>query len=172
MTIASVQLDHLGVLPRMELKGSEAAPWLRDRSIILPDEIFSTGVLAGDGWIARLGAAEFLVEDSAQSNFVSQLWGDLSPLPTGVFPVHRSDVTFVLSGPEARAVLAQTCAIDFGVAPPQYVIFSRVAGVSCGILPEVSAGVIKYRLWVELSYAAYLWETLAGIVKELSGITN
>jgi hypothetical protein len=171
MSNVAIQLDYLGVLPRIVLKGPEVARWFRDQSIALPVDTFSVVSIADDSWIARLGAAEFLVEGGAESDLVSRLETKLSPLPAGVFLVPRSDVTFVLAGPEARSVFLQTCAINFRLASPQRVVFSRVAGVSCGILPQVSGDGIKYRLWVEFSYAAYLWETLVGIVSELGGIT-
>jgi sarcosine oxidase gamma subunit len=172
MSNVSIQLDHLGVLPRLGLKGPEVARWLRDQSINVPADIYSTASIAGDAWIARLGTAEFLVEGDTDSDFIARLEPNLSPLPKGVFPVPRSDVTFVLSGPDARSVLAQTCGIDFRAAAPHRVIFSRVAGVSCGILPQPSGSATRYRLWLDPSYAPYLWETLAGIVTELGGVTH
>ena len=171
MSNVTIQLDHLGVLPRLGLKGPEVARWLRDRSISVPAEILSVVPVIGDDWIARLGAAEFLLECGADSDLVSRLSADLSSLPAGIFLVPRCDATFVLAGLEARSVFAQTCAINFRQTAPQRVVFSRVAGVSCGILPQASGSAITYRLWVELSYAAYLWDTLASIVTELGGIT-
>jgi sarcosine oxidase, subunit gamma len=170
MSNVAIQLDHLGVLPRLVLKGSGAANWLGEQSISVPLEISSAIPIGNDAWIARLGAGEFLIEGNADSNLVSRLSAELSPLPKNVFPVPRCDATFVLAGSEAGSVFAQTCAIDFRHAVLQRVIFSRIAGVSCGILPEPSAGGIKYRLWIEPSYAAYLWATLAGIVTELGGV--
>ena len=172
MSNIAIQLDYLGVLPRLGLKGPEVSRWLRDQSITVPVDVLSAAPIDSGAWIARLGAAEFLIEGTADNDFVSHLWKKLSPLPMGVFPIVRCDATFVLSGRDAHLALAQTCAIDFSTALSQRVIFSRVAGVSCGILPEVSGSAIKHRLWVELSYAAYLWNTLTSIVIDLGGLCN
>jgi sarcosine oxidase gamma subunit len=172
MTGTAIQLDHLGVLPRLALKGPEVARWLRDQTVAVPRDILSVIPIAGDARIARLGPAEFLIEASPGSDLVSRLRSSLSPLSSGIFLAARCDATFVLSGSDARSVLAQTCGIDFRVPLSDRVVFSRVAGVSCGILPEVLDTAIAYRLWVELSYSAYLWDTLADIVTELGGITR
>jgi sarcosine oxidase subunit gamma len=75
----------------------------------------------------------------------------------------------VLSGSNTLSVFAQTCAIDFRVATPQRVIFTRVAGVNCGILPQQSGAGVSYRLWCDCTYATYLREILSGIVVELGG---
>src|SRR6476660_2244310 len=113
MSTAAIQLDHLGVLSRLGLKGSAVAHWLGDHSIPLPTEILSAVRFAGDAWIARLGATDFLIEAGADSKLVSRLSADLSTLPRNVFPVPRCDATFVLAGLGAGSVFAQTCAIDF-----------------------------------------------------------
>src|SRR4051794_10831858 len=109
MSSVAIQLDHLGVLPKLGLKGSAVGDWLHDHSIPLPTEILSAVRIAGSAWIARLGSAEFLIEDSADGNLVSRLSKDFTILPKNVFPVPRCDATFVLAGSEARSVFAQTC---------------------------------------------------------------
>jgi len=172
MSRTTIQINHFGVLPRLGLKGPGVARWLGVQSITTPSDILSAVPIAGDAWIARLAAVEYLIEGNTDSDLVSDLRGRLSPLPSGILLIPRCDVTFLLAGSNARSVFAQTCGIDFRLAQPQRLVFSRVAGVSCGILPEVTNGLINYRMWVELSYAAYLWETLAGIVTELGGMIH
>ncbi len=67
-----------------------------------------------------------------------------------------------------REVLAQTCAINFAAAPAGQLIYTRVAGVSCAILPALDGNPLSYRIWVDPSYAGYLAETLANIATELT----
>ena len=53
--------------------------------------------------------------------------------------------------------------------PTGRLILTRLAGVNAGILPETIGAWPAYRLWVDPSFAADLWEALAGIVGELGG---
>jgi sarcosine oxidase gamma subunit len=66
-------------------------------------------------------------------------------------------------------VLAQTCGIDFEQAPPRQVILTRLAGVTCAILPQPEQDTEVYRLWVDHSHGIYLWQTLVQISDELGG---
>jgi sarcosine oxidase subunit gamma len=172
MSKLPVQFEYLGALPRLGLKGPAAARWLRNQSIPVPADILAAASIAGDAWIARVGAAEFLLEAGMECDWVSRLEAQLSALPAGVYIVPRCDATFVVSGPGALSVFAQTCAIDFRRTAPQRVIFTRIAGVNCGILPQASGGAVSYRMWCDYSYAGYLLDVLCEIVIVLGGTTH
>ena len=48
-------------------------------------------------------------------------------------------------------------------------IMTRVAGVSCAVLPIEAAGIPQFRLWLDCSYGVYLWEALYEIVRDHGG---
>jgi sarcosine oxidase gamma subunit len=64
-------------------------------------------------------------------------------------------------------ILLQTCGIDMAQESAGRIAYTRVAGVSCGIIPEVSGGERRYRLWCDYTLAPYLWENLVTILREL-----
>jgi glycine cleavage system aminomethyltransferase T len=65
-------------------------------------------------------------------------------------------------------VLHETFGFDF-TNPPASAVMTRVAGVSCMILPVQIEGVMALRLWLDPSYASYLWEALLEIVRHHGG---
>ena len=66
-----------------------------------------------------------------------------------------------LSGARADSVWRQTCGVDVAAAPTDSLIYTRVAGVSCAILPEERSVGRSYQIWVDYSLAPDLWESLA-----------
>ena len=46
-------------------------------------------------------------------------------------------------------------------------VYTQVAGAACGVLPRGEDGQRAYRLWVDYSLAAYLWEALAAIAADI-----
>jgi sarcosine oxidase subunit gamma len=168
MSAATLEFIDLGAPPKLGLKGPAANAWMTSQGVDVPADVFAANCTDDGGWIVRLGATEFMVESGRDETLVERLAAALSNSPAGVYRVPREDATFLLAGPKSRSVLSQTCGIDFRSVPPQRLIYTRVAGVSCAILPEVGV----FRIWVDPSYAAYLWETLAMIVEELGGHTK
>jgi sarcosine oxidase subunit gamma len=168
MSVATIQLQDFGALPKLGLKGPAAASWLRQQGVDLPAEVLAVGERTDGGWIARLGITEFLLEQGGDGDFITQLERCLHSLPSGVYRVPRCDVTMLLSGSEVQSVFAQTCGIDFRRTAPHRIVYTRVAGVSCCIFPESSVDA-RFRLWVDYTFAQYLWDALAGIVSELGG---
>ncbi len=150
-------------------KGPEAGGWLVEQGIEIPHEIYATLPLQDGGFIARLGAEEFLLQSGLTPQTVSALEATALPLGRRVFRLLRQDAMFLLCGTRADEVLGQTCGIDFREAALQRVIFSRIAGVNCGILPEHLGERLLYRIWVDASFAASLWESLSEICLDLGG---
>ena len=77
-------------------------------------------------------------------------------------------MTLVLEGDEALGILAQTSGVDFVGELADRMVYTRVAGASCGVLPREETGQRVYRLWVDYSLAPFLWETLAEIAADLT----
>ena len=172
MSNAAIQLKNLGALPGLGLKGPGVVEWLKGQSIAVPKAIFDACVLSNGAWIVRLGSADFLMQ-SPNGNDVDHTIGRCGVgLPPGTYAIPRSDSTFLLSGADARLVFAQACAVDFREAIPNRVILTRVAGVTCGILPELTNSDLGFRVWMEVSYADYLWDTLSEIVSDIRGTTS
>jgi len=46
---------------------------------------------------------------------------------------------------------------------------TRIAGVSCAVLPLEVGGIPMFRLWLDCSYGVYLWEALYEIVRDHGG---
>ena len=46
---------------------------------------------------------------------------------------------------------------------------TRVAGVSCMVLPLQAKGAPAFRFWLDASYGSYLWEALLEIVRDQGG---
>ena len=66
-------------------------------------------------------------------------------------------------------MLAQSCSINFNEASLNQLLLTRVAGVNCGVLPETIGNRQFFRLWVDYTYAIYLWTTLVQIFEDLDG---
>ena len=168
MPETAIQLEHLPPTRKLGLNGPAAAAWLGEQEIDVPVDILAFRQIDDNSFVARLGVAEFLLEFANVSDLSTRLESALKTLPTGVYCVPRSEATFLLSGSASELLFAQTCGVEFRQAEAERVIFTRVAGVSCGVLP-ISDHEPKYRIWVDCTYARYLWNTLAGIVAELGG---
>ena len=168
--LRTLALCDLSILPKLGVKGPAAEDWLRDHQADIPPAVYDTRPLDG-GLIVRLGASDFLLEGGLSSDFLARLSDDLDQSPPGVYCVERQDATFVLAGARASSVLAQLCSIDFPTATPRRLLLTRAGGVNCGILPDDRGGVPLYRLWVDVTFAVYLWETVAAIAGELGGRT-
>lgn len=165
----TLALCDVSALTKIGVKGSDAVGLLTGEGIEVPTEIYETRDLADGGLIVRLGADEFLLESGIANETVPHFSNRLKEHAGRAFAVERQDATFLLLGSRVIEVFAQTCGLDMADAPPRRLIFTRVAGVSCGILPDDSNGTPLYRLWVDYSYAAGLWDSLTTICEELGG---
>ena len=156
-------------LPKLGLKGPGAAAWLTRKELKPPKEIYDSGPLPDGGLVMRNGTHEFFLESGFAARSVPKLAEALGSARSGVHRVERQDATFVLCGERAWEVLAQTCGVNVRDAEPGRLVLTRVAVVSCGILPQEIDGNVQFRLWVDPSTALYLWETLAQITEDLGG---
>lgn len=161
-------LCDVSAFERISVKGANAEAFLQEQNVPTPEEIYAIASLPDEGFIARTGAAEFFLEDGAQGHRVECVRNALGKGKEGVYPVLREDASFLISGTEAMKVMAQTCGCDFRQADSR-MVFSRVAMVSCAILPRTLNGIPVFQLWLDSTYGVYLWETLLAIVRDLGG---
>lgn len=166
----TLAICDLSSLAKLGVKGLEAEDWLSDREVDVPDAVYGSCRLVGDGNIVRVACDEFLLESGVNNDTVQTLAGQLNSASGNVYSVPRQEATFLLIGSRSVDVLAQMCGINFHESPLRKLILTRVAGVNCGIFPDLVQDARAFRLWVDYTYAVYLWESLVRICEDLDGI--
>ena len=167
---------------RLGLKGPRAVDWLAGQGIVLPaaPNSWTRAPSAGgpEGLlVARLGSAEFFLEDAVGSG-LEGMASALAADPPGVYPVLREDWSFHLSGTGAHEVLAQVCNVNFeGLAWDSHpLIMTLMIGVAVLVVPQVMHQgphpERRYRIWCDPSFGPSLSENLAAVVVESGGITR
>jgi glycine cleavage system aminomethyltransferase T len=162
-------LCDLSGLANLGVRGLQAEAWLRGQGLDVPPELYDTRGLPDGGLLARVGSDQFLLEGGIGGETIRVVAASLGAGAADAYPVVRQEATFLLVGRRVLDILAQTCALDFGELPPRRLVYTRIAGVSSAIMSSDIGGISAYRLWVDPSYAADLWQSLATIVQELSG---
>jgi len=164
-----LEIADVSALAKLGLKGRGAGAWLEKHGLAVPSKIYDYSGAGNDGpFLVRTGSAEFYIEDSPNSETVARLTESLAFNPPDVYPVWRQDASFALRGASSIEVLAQTCGYNFRDSGEVF-IYSRVAGVSCSILKQITSNTPAFRFWLDNSYGMYLCEQLVQIVHELSG---
>ena len=161
-------LADVSCLPRLGLKGPGVDSWLRQDGLEPPRTLYSVTPIEGHGILARVDSEEVFFEDGIRGQIVSRIQDRLSARPPAVYRVEHQDASFLLCGAQANEVLSQTCGYNFQDSE-RHLVMSRLAGVSCRLLPVDLDGIGGYRIWLDPSYSVYLWETLLGIVRENGG---
>ncbi len=166
-------LCDLSALTKLGLKGRGAADVLRSAGITPPPNRYDTASLQDGGLIIRTDTNEFLLEEGVTGSTVAKLLRELRQSPKAdPLLVERTDAAFVLTGSRANEVLRQTCGMNFSdttAAPLNRLVMSRIAAVSCAILPTLDGPTPRFRLWLDPSFAISLWESLEEIVHDLGG---
>ena len=162
-------LCDLSSLTKLNLQGPDARSWLEAQAVDVPSEIYATRQLADDGWIIQTGRDEFFLESGLRNQSIPTLLRQLETSTETMFSTQREDGSFVLTGSRAQDVLAQTCALDCCKLEVNRLVMTRVAGVSCMLLPSSIDDLTAFRLWMDPSYAVFLWEALAEICASLGG---
>jgi sarcosine oxidase subunit gamma len=155
---------------RAGLKGPGAAAWLAGRGVAVPARPNHWIASAPQGLVARLGDAEFLLEDMAADGQAGALAAALATASADVYPVLRQDVSLLLFGAGVADVLLETCSLDFRclAADRGDLALASMIGVPVLILPLAQAPP-AYRIWADPSFGPYLWETLLEIVRDHGG---
>jgi sarcosine oxidase subunit gamma len=167
---------------RLGLKGPRAAEWLAAQGIDLPATpntwTHSDEAVAADALlVARLGTAEFFLEDGAAGTTLQRISPVLVKNPPGVYPVLREDWTFRLGGERVHDVLAQVCNVNFAALSldSRPLIMTLMIGVAVLVVPQsVSGGQggaagRHYRIWCDPTFGPYLGESLGAVVIECGG---
>lgn len=152
------------------LKGPEAGAWLVAQSWQAAGDIYSSWTSKEGLQIFRLGKNEFLIAaapNASQESLTSI--GASSIVLDNTMLFRRQDAVFVLTGTRATQLLAQTCGIHWSAMGLDQLILTRVAGVSCTILPTERDGNPMFRIWLEPAYAVYLWQQMTTICRDLGG---
>jgi sarcosine oxidase, subunit gamma len=161
-------LCDLSCLPRISFKGPEAVSWLERLGIVVPESLYECAVWNDGGLIIRTDGQEVFLEDGPEGQGVAQVIGQYGGVPSGVYRVERQEAGFLLCGAKVNDVLVETCGYDFR-QPGNRLVMTRVAGVSCAVLPIELAGTPTFRFWLDCSYGVYLWEVLHEIVRDHGG---
>jgi hypothetical protein len=159
-------LCDLSGLPLLEVKGSGAVDWLTTRNLPVPAAIYEGKSTGEGGWITRTGSAEFLLRGPAGGSLPGLSGSDSAG---EVLITHRQDAIFLVAGNRIGELMAQTCGLDYASLPARQTLFSRVAGISCGMIKDQLNGIPVCWLWLDPSYALYLWEQLVQITTDLDG---
>lgn len=167
--LAAVALCDVSALPKLCVKDPAAADWLRGNGIDVPGEVYAGTTLADGGLTVRTGGSEFFLESGLSATSVPELADRLGASAAGCCRVERQDATLLVRGPRSAELFAQTCGVELPAAPARRLIYTRVAGVNCGIWPEEIAPRPAFRLWCDASLAESLWESLEEIAVELGG---
>jgi sarcosine oxidase, subunit gamma len=164
-------IADLSARRRCGYKGPGAAAWLAGQGLPIPPQPNAWLQLASSGLIARLGRTEFMIEDGPGGGPCAQLTSLVLAAGGGVYAVLRQDAELVLVGERTLELLLQTCSIDFAsldlAARPA--LLTSMVGVGVTVIPEKTAGTVRYRIWCDATYGGYLWETLVELARELGG---
>lgn len=154
---------------RTGFKGPGAVAWLQQQSISIPPQPNQWAAPSGGGLVARLGRTEFLIEDVEGGTNCARL--DAAAIAAGVYPVLRQDAALVLIGPRAGELLLQTCSIEFAAldASGRPVVLTSMVGVGVTVAVEAHGSSLRYRIWCDSTYGAYLWTTLVDVARDLGG---
>jgi sarcosine oxidase, subunit gamma len=169
---------------RLGLKGPRAAEWLVAHGIVLPMQpntwTHSHEADARDALLAaRLGNAEFFLEDVAGGATLKRIAPPQAAFPRGVYPVLREDWAFDLVGEGVHDVLAQVCNVNFAALPldSHPLVMTLMIGVAVLVVPQAVAAPAggrvavgrQYRIWCDPSFGPYMRESLGTVISECGG---
>ena len=154
-------LSHPTDLVKLGVKGPGVAAWARAHAIPLPAARYAVLPVGGAGVLARVGEGELILECLPEEPLWERWRAALAGRTDGVYVIEQQSATVELTGPLAPSVLARSCAVELAQEPLERILYTRVGGVSCAVLPRTTEQGRGYRLWVDYSIAPYLWNTLA-----------
>jgi len=161
---AEAELEDLSDCRKVGVKGPGAVEWLRAQGVACPGDTYDTIRTAAGSIVARVGSDEVIIESPPGADCAERIDAALAIRAPGVFRVEQQTATFRLGGAGVSDVWRQTCGVDVTGEPVDRLIYTRVAGVACGVLPEEIEGRRAYRLWVDYGYAPALFRSLVEIV--------
>ncbi len=163
-------LTHLPDLVSIGLKGPALASWAQQNTIEIPATLYDVNPVSDTVSLMRVGSNELIIEALQSDPLLIRIEQSLHRLPPGLYRVEQQAAIFDLHGPLAHRILAQTCGVDPTTQAPNKIFFTRIAGVSCGVIVQDTAQGRVLRIRVDYSFAYYLWETLVEIIAETIAI--
>jgi sarcosine oxidase, subunit gamma len=184
--MSGLALETLEHRERLGLKGPRAAQWLAANGVDLPMTPNTWTIPAGASaaaalLVARLGAAEFFLEEDTGGTTLKRIASSLHEHTPGVYPVMREDWAFLLGGGRVHDVLAQVCNVNFAALPldSRPLIMTLMIGIAVLVVPQrMSEGAAaerpgaeerQYRIWCDPTFGPYLGASLGGVVIECGG---
>jgi len=167
LDFAGAAFSHPTGMVKLGVKGRDLVRWAGENGVAVPSTVFETRLVGDRGVLARVGSDEIILESDPGEPQLFTIEQALRRPWRGIYRVEQQAATYELAGPLTKRVLAQTCAINFQDVESSRLIFTRVAGVSCCIIPRCHNADLIRRIWVDYTYARYLAETLAIIISEL-----
>ena len=160
-------LNHPDELVKRGVKGPGVAAWAQRHDLPLPATRYAVLPVGTTGVVARAGEGELILECPPQDALWQRWQAALAETATGVYDIPQQTVTLELRGPRAPLVLARSCALNLAEEPVETILYTRIAAVSCAVLPRGEEASRTYRLWVDYSLATHLWTTLAELAEDL-----
>ena len=186
--MSALALTLHGRRDRFGLKGARAADWLAANGVPVPKKpntwARAQAPAAADALlVARLGTAEFFLEEGAGGTTLKRIAPSLDERVPGVYPVMREDWAFHLGGEGVHDVLAQICNVNFAALPldSQPLLMTLMIGVAVLVVPQGGAGgrdagaghgdsaERQYRIWCDPTFGPYLGASLGAVVVECGG---
>ncbi len=152
-------------LVKISVKGPKASAWAQAQAIPWPAKLYDILPIGQGGLLVRVGNQELVLECPPPEPLLLKWEQSLQTAPASVYRIEQQSVSIDLLGQRALGVLAQTSGVQFAKEPAGRIVFTRLAGVSCGILVLGEGDARSYRIWVDYTLAPYLWETLVEIVR-------
>jgi len=153
---------------KIGIKGPGAIAWLGDHKAPCPTDIYGTVRVDDGSLVVRIASDEVIVESSDSGGMVQRIDRELGEHTDGVYRVEQQSETLLLSGSRAGRVWAEACGVNVVRASVDRIIYTRVAGISCGIIPEGEDDQRSYRIWVDYSYAPGFYRTVMEILGQVS----
>ena len=164
----AVALGDLSHCPRAGVKGPGTAAALNAAGISTPTQP-NRWCRSEGAFIARLGLTEDLIEADQSKEAVSRVLA--LPDTPNVYPVPHYDAALLIIGPKAIDLFRQTCSVDMATLDPNdgALVLTSVVGVGATVAALQTLAGIAYQVWLDGTYASYMWETLCEIAHDMGG---
>lgn len=174
------QLKHcalidLYAMPRVGLRGADAADYLIGLGFCLPDRPNQLSVQADGTVVARLSATEYFLFGALQDRgqrvaAIEQQWQLETDVAHYLLPRQDSHTCIQLTGDCAPQLMAKLCGVD--LATEQFkagdVVQTSVARINA-IIMNVSDNITRFNIFCDRAAALYMWDVVVDAMQEFNG---